>query len=462
MAAFVLVAVITGVLAFNFVYNLALGWNMTSLPGAPISQAGKPTTQATYTGNEPIILPTGPDSETPLQPADGPAPKAWDGVSRINILVMGLDYRDWEAGETPRTDTMILFTIDPLSKTAGMLSIPRDLWVQIPGYSDYYKINTAYFLGEANKLPGGGPALAAATVENFLGVPVHYYAQIDFGAFVKFINELGGIKLHIAEPITIYPIIDGKGKKILLKTGTYRVNGDYALAYARNRYTQGGDFDRSTRQQEVIDAIRAQILDFNMLPTLITKSPQIYKDLSSGVRTNLNLQQTVQLALLAAQIKKENIRHGVIGPDVVYNAFSPDGLSILIPIPDEIRIVRDEIFTAGGPVGPEAVSQDQMTLVKEEQARISVENGTHTEGLAAKTATYFKGLGLNVVQETSADQTYASSTIYIYNGSPYTIKYLCDLMKIDANRIYNVYDPDSQFDVRIVLGDDWASDNPIQ
>jgi polyisoprenyl-teichoic acid--peptidoglycan teichoic acid transferase len=73
----------------------------------------------------------------------------WDGASRVTALVMGLDYRDWEAGEgAPRTDTMILLTIDPLSKTAGMLNIPRDLWVNIPGF-DYDRINTAYRLGRS-------------------------------------------------------------------------------------------------------------------------------------------------------------------------------------------------------------------------------------------------------------------------------------------------------------------------
>ena len=70
----------------------------------------------------------------PLDPELGPTPPPWDGTNRVSLLVMGLDYRDWQAGEgPPRTDTMILFTVDPINRTAGMLSIPRDLWVNIPG-----------------------------------------------------------------------------------------------------------------------------------------------------------------------------------------------------------------------------------------------------------------------------------------------------------------------------------------
>ena len=116
---------------------------------------------------------------------------------------MGLDYRDWVSGEGPsRTDTMILFSLDPLTLTAGMLNIPRDLWVNIPGYG-YGKINTAYYLGEANQLPGGGTGLAVKTVEQFLGVPINYYAQIDFSAFERFIDLIGGIELNIEHEIKI-------------------------------------------------------------------------------------------------------------------------------------------------------------------------------------------------------------------------------------------------------------------
>jgi anionic cell wall polymer biosynthesis LytR-Cps2A-Psr (LCP) family protein len=105
---------------------------------------------------------------TPIAPDVPPTPvalpevelPAWDGASRINILFIGLDARDWAANEgPPRSDTMILFTIDPVTKTAGMLSIPRDLWVNIPGFG-YSRINTAYSSGVGAQLPGGGPGLA--------------------------------------------------------------------------------------------------------------------------------------------------------------------------------------------------------------------------------------------------------------------------------------------------------------
>jgi LCP family protein required for cell wall assembly len=116
-------------------------------------------------------------------------------------------------------------------------------------------------LGEGSKLPGGGPALAAKTVEALLGVPIHYYAQIDFSAFITFIDAIGGIKIEVTEPIKIdmlgdSPIITNKkqGKQNkgdrtvkVIKPGKYNFSGEMALAYARQRYTQGGDFDRAQR-----------------------------------------------------------------------------------------------------------------------------------------------------------------------------------------------------------------------
>ncbi|MGD8997673.1 MAG: LCP family protein, partial [Anaerolineae bacterium] len=100
----------------------------------------------------------------------------WKGKERVNILVMGIDQRPGEEGAF-RTDTMLVLTLDPVTTTGGMLSIPRDLWVPIPGYG-VGRINTAHFLGEIDNYPGGGPALAAKTVENNLGMPIHYYLRV--------------------------------------------------------------------------------------------------------------------------------------------------------------------------------------------------------------------------------------------------------------------------------------------
>lgn len=386
-----------------------------------------------------------------------PTPEPWDGVSRVNILVMGLDYRDWAAGDIPHSDTMILLTLDPLNQTAAIVSIPRDLWVSVPGF-DYEKINTAYYLGELWNLPGGGAGLAAQTVEEFLGIHVDYYAQIDFQAFIDFIDDIQGVKLYIEEPIVLDRL--GKWNTVTLDPGWITLPGDYALAYARTRKTEGGDFDRASRQQELIMAVRDRILEFNMLPNLVANAPQIYEDLSAGINTNMSLNQVIKLAWSAIDIDRENIKQVIISNEYVTLGKSPDGLDILIPIPDKIRLLRDEVFSTGGAVGPVAAG-DLNALMTEENARVSVRNGSYLTGLAANTAEWMRSQGVNVVEETNADYTVYSS-ITIYNATPYVVKWLSQTVGVGTNMITYAYDPNAAVDVVVVLGDDWANNNPME
>jgi LCP family protein required for cell wall assembly len=455
MIVFLILATITAVVAFIVARNFFVSTSVISVGNAPAvvngeSSGSNTTSQGSEENNVPA--PAG-----PLQKETDPTPVPWDGASRVTILIMGLDFRDWEANEVPRTDTMILLSVDPVSKTAGMLSIPRDMWVNIPGMS-YNKINTAYRWGEVYNMPGGGPGLAMKTVEEFLGVPINYYAQIDFMAFVRFIDELGGLDMHIRESIVVDPI--GPGNTVTLEPGVQTLDGATALAYARMRYTEGGDFDRSRRQQEVIMALRDQILNFNQMPMLISKSPKLYQELSSGIRTNLTLDQVIQLALLAAKIDKDNIKQGIIGPpkQIEFATNPDDGQAILIPVPDQIRILRDEVFATGGPVGPAAVeSGNPADLMKTESAQVIIKNGTSIAGLASTTGDILRSDGLNITGEENADQAFANTTIYDYSGKPYTIKYLIEKLKVPNSRVVNRFDPNAQVDIEIILGDDWAA-----
>jgi LCP family protein required for cell wall assembly len=452
LMGFGLVAILTAYLTFVTIRDFVASWTITNLPGITVRDA---TPMPGSENGTPVA-----NLSVPLQPAGGPTPPAWDGASRVSMLVMGLDFRDWQAGEgPPRTDTMILFTVDPVNRTAGMLSIPRDLWVSIPGY-DYGRINTAYSLGEAYKLPGGGPQLAAATVEELLGIKIDYYAQIDFGAFARFIDEIGGVEVDVTEELKLDPLGDGNTKK--LKPGHYNLPGNLALAYVRLRKTEGGDFDRSQRQQQVIMGIRKRILEYNMLPMLISKAPTLYNEISSGVHTNLGLDQAIRLAWLAIQIPEENIKKGAIGAGQVAFATSPDGTQqVLKPITEKIRTLRDEIFSDTASASPLANTSDMPRLVKEENARVTVMNGSSVSGLAARTVDYLKSQGINVVETGNASAVSPTTQITFYNGKPYTLKFLVDLMKINKFRIRFASDPAVTADIVITLGDDWAQTNTM-
>ncbi len=449
LGAMVLLALVGAFFGFRAVRHVVATNQTFSLPGDPvIQQPSSGEDNGEDSGQSPVA---------PAVPSAGlPSPDPWDGVSRVNLLLMGLDYRDWEAGDTPRTDTMILMTFDPLSNTAGMLSIPRDLWVPIPGF-DYNKINTAYYLGEVYNLPGGGAGLAMKTVEEFLGVPIHYYAQIDFQAFVDFIDHIDGVRLTFEEPM----VLDRRGQwnTVTIEPGVVTLPGEYALAYVRARTGEGGDFDRARRQQHFIMAVRDRILEFDMMPKLVANAPQIYNDISAGVHTNMTLNEVIKLGWSVLEIDQNDIKSLVISNEYTTMAESEDGLDILRPVPDKIRLLRDEVFGIGDILGP--VAEGEMSeIIAKEGARVSVRNGSSHAGLANETAEWLRQQGFNIVEETNAEYT-VFSQIHVYNSTPYALKFLAQAAGITSLNIYYYEDVENGFDIIAILGDDWANNNPM-
>ncbi|MEX2160500.1 MAG: LCP family protein [Anaerolineales bacterium] len=413
-----------------------------------------------------FVLPAGsqPAAGETLTPGEIAAPEGfilpepWSGAERVTILVMGLDYRDVVAGGPARSDTMILLTVDPVTKTAGILSIPRDLWAVIPGFNPN-KINTAYYFGELYKVPGGGPELAMRTVEQTIGVPIDFYAQIDFEAFVRFIDLIGGVKINVPTAITVDPMgADTQPKN--LKPGVQVLPGNVALAYARERHTTGGDFGRAERQQQVILAIRDRFLEFNLLPGFIANAPQLYAELSAGVQTNLSLGDAIQLAVLATQVQSEDIKRAVIGEDQIIYGRSPDDLAILIPIPDKIRELRDLVFTGNTNLGPLTPGSSEERMAAE-APRISIQNGTGDANLGSRTQQYLAGLGANVLEVRPASVSLSQSVLVDHTGNPYTLAFLAQLMGIPSARIVHEFDPNSSVDVELRLGTDWLNSNPL-
>ncbi len=468
---FWLVAIGLGIATFVFTRNLLVCWTITNLPGLPLDSCGTSSASLVRFNPQgtPIPQPT-PEpattssiTETSSTPMDVPAP-AWDGGSRVNFLFIGIDARDWlEKKEAPRSDTLILFTLDPVTKTAGMLSIPRDMWVNIPG-SGYGRINMAYSIGEASRLPGGGPALAMKTVEQFLGVPVHYYGQVDFGTFIAMIDAIGGIDVMVRERLVLDPIGTGKDK-VVITPGYRHLPGWKALAYARTRKTEGGDIDRARRQQDVIFAIMDKIFKPDYFPTFIKQAPQLYQIFSSGIRTNLSLEDGIRLAMLLQTIPRENIKTGIIDYDMVtfgHAVLGGQDASVFKPKPDQIRILRDEIF--GGGTASAIASGDPLQLALQEGARIRIVNATYAPDFGQRAAAYLQQYGLNVT-ELAADQASQSTVIVLHSPKLYTMRLFLYLFGLNGNsgtrQIKFDPNPASSVDVELRLGLDVANANII-
>lgn len=434
---FLLATALAGYLVFATVRDAVAGWSITHITG--------PNT--TTNSQTPGVTPA------PGVSSSGLIPKKWAGTDRVTILVMGIDRRKGELEKGYLTDTMMLVTVDPVAKTAGMLSIPRDLWVEIPGY-EVDTINTANRTGDYYNYPGGGPALATKTVQHNLGVTVNYYVRLDFTAFETLIDAVGGIDVEVAEAIADPQYPDGSYgyEPFYLSAGMQHLNGHDALRYARTRH-DSSDIDRAKRQQQVVMAVRNKILNLNMLPKLITQAPALYQTLNESVQTDLSLDQIISLALLAQDIPTENIKSEVIDFHYVLDYTTPEGRQVLVPLRDKIRELRDSMFSTSAPLLPPTQINSQA-LIAAEAAKVMVLNGAGITGLAQATSEWLTGKGVNVVSFDTADRSdYATSVIVDYTGKPYTTRWLTTTFRV--TNIISGSDPSSPVDIKIILGADW-------
>ncbi|HEY5982949.1 MAG TPA: LCP family protein [Anaerolineales bacterium] len=470
-------AVVVAIALFILTQSIITCWKLTSLPGtAPatcqgggVNPLGTPIVTNASTGAE--NLPPAPEIAAP----EIAYPK-WDGGSRINIAFFGLRGGETAGEDCPQcTDTIIVFTVDPVSKTAGMISVPRDLYVNIPGSSGcsgandgFCRINTAWTTGEALKLPGGGPALAMKTVSLFLGVPIHYYAQVDFDTFVQMINLIHGIDVYVEQEYRLKKLGGGKDVIRITCCGMRHLGGQAALAYARCRHEdQGcndGDVGRAHRQQQVILAIRDKVLNPKTFAELMENAPQIYNTLQSGIKTNMPLDDGLKLAALMRDIPIEQIQTGVIDDHMVnYGNVTLGGqnAAVLLPIPDKIRELRDKLFTTTGPTSPLAQG-DPTALMQADAAKVQVTNNSYTPGLDQRTGNFLVSQGMQVVSLGSPTGASDVTVVVLYSPKLYTLRYLINPLGMvsSSNQIQFKPDPNSPVDVEIRLGNDWVSRLP--
>ena len=449
---------VAGGLAFGFIFYSAIGQRMTQ-PLNPV-QASIPVLPENSSPG-PAINPA------PVTSENSPAPSAPAPKERINILLLGIDQRDAEAGQPTRSDTMILLTIDPVSKTMGLLSIPRDLWVPIPGLAQPMeeRINAAHFYGDVYKYPGGGVVLAKRTVQYNLGIPVHYYVRVDFNGFKNIVDALGGVTINVDKAIDDdqYPDGDYGVMTIHIPAGVQHMDGDHALQFVRTRHADS-DFGRTRRQLQFLVAMRDQALKLNILPKL----PSLISQFRDAVKTDLSASDIISLARLASQIDKDNIMAKGIDESMVTRWITPQGGDVLIPKRDEIKKLVDEMFGTGVPAAssqpaapaptPTSTPAPQKSVqaptpLQQENARIEILNGSNTQGLAGKFQTYLAGLGYNVVSIGDAGRyDYTDPVIVYYADKSYTQSSLVKLFSVRPENVRPAPSTRTDVDIRIILG----------
>ncbi len=286
-----------------------------------------------------LVPPVAPGQPTPtLIPTD----EARVSDERTNILLMGIDRRPGESFIS-RTDSIMVISIDPLTNEAVMLSVPRDLYVMIPGFGKD-RVNTAYVYGSAGNNPAGGAALAMSTLEYNLGIHLDHYVLVDFSAVTKGIDTLGGIDLTVPYDISdpTYPDMDYGYEPLYIPAGYQHMDGTTALKYARTRHMDN-DFGRAARQQQVILAARDKALGLGIID-LLSRAPDLYKRVDEGIRTDLSLEQIVALARTASGIDGESIRSEVIDSRFVSPFLTDIGAQVLVLDPDKAAPFIQELF----------------------------------------------------------------------------------------------------------------------
>ncbi|HUF52212.1 MAG TPA: LCP family protein [Dehalococcoidia bacterium] len=385
-----------GMIAFIIIFAIISFWSFAVVSTRVIADGGL------LPGNEPN--PFGITKVIPgAKSVDNDEPATPD--ERINILLLGLDQRLDDAGDEPyRTDSIVVFTIDPHTKTAGAFSIPRDSLVEVPdGEGGIYtetRINEAYELGEYLGLrgyDGGGGQLAIDTIEHNFGIPIDHYIVMNWASFIEIIDELGGIDVDVPEYAydpaysdcsfcsDVYPVEFVQGPE--------HMDGDRALAYARIRKSDN-DYKRIERQQIVMRAVATKALQLDFLD--VGKAKGLYDKYTQSVKTNIPGVKVPGLALLGKQVGAENIRMVSMAP-ATYPCGAPcQGVAYLLWDPEKVEELKALLFND--------------SLLAEEYASVEILNGTVIPNLATNFKDYIAIRGVDATKVTVDE--YADGFLY--------------------------------------------------
>ncbi|MEX2007140.1 MAG: LCP family protein [Candidatus Saccharimonadales bacterium] len=333
-----------------------------------------------------------------------------EGDCRVNILILGVGGEGHSGQDL--TDTLMIASIDPINNKADLLSIPRDLWVRIPGNGSQ-KINAAYTYGIAESDSDSLPEqqkhaleLINKTLEPVLGIPIHYHAVINFQAFKQVVNALGGITVNVPEQLYDPTIAWENGyDKVIAKAGPQNFNGAKALLYVKSRETSS-DFARGERQRLVLVALKDKATSVGTFSNPV-KVSQLLSALGRNVYTDFSLDAMMRLYKISQDIPSADIDSLdlVTPPHDLLTTASLGGLSVVRP--------KDGLYSYGAIQNYVRNALRDGYLAKENSS-LAVYNATDIAGLANVSATELKSFGYNVTTVASTPkQTNPSATVLV-------------------------------------------------
>jgi len=265
-------------------------------------------------------------------------PPEWTGTERVNVLLMGGDERGLREGEVPRSDSMLVASIDPSTKRIHLFSVLRDTYIEIPGHGKD-RANAALAIG--------GPELAMKAIGNLLDLDIQYYVYVDFQGFIKLVDAIGGVDFYVEKDMHYTDAADGHVYDIDLKKGQQHLDGEKALQYVRFRHDKLSDFTRTERQRNFLKAVADKLQSgWN-----IVKLPQIIGEISPYIETNLSPEDMLKLASLG--FKSHQAGSAQVPPMELISEERVGGAAVLgVRDLDELQQYVREVLATDSSVSP--------------------------------------------------------------------------------------------------------------
>lgn len=302
----------------------------------------------------------------------------------VNFLVMGADATDEDP--TGRSDTLFIVRVNFETQQATMINIPRDFYVDIPGYKKD-KINHSFSLG--------GPAKTIETVQEYTGLPIHHYVVVDYQGFVNIVDAVGGVTVNVKEDM----VDDELGEP--LDAGAQKLDGSQSLFYVRFRNTGRGDFTRIEDQQN----FARSLVDESTRIKNAFKIPALINILTNNIKTDMSLTQMLDFANEARSFKQDDLTTVMLPgvPDMI------DDVSYVRPSQDKVDLILDAVKN-NRPIDPlllEDVDPSEVT--------VKILNGGGTEGVGGEVADTLANKGYNIATIGNADKSDYAKTVIFYS-----------------------------------------------
>lgn len=367
-----------------------------------------------------------------------------EGKGRINFLILGIG----DVGHPGYTlsDTILVASLDPKTREVAVLSIPRDLYVQIPGFGGG-KINAAHAFGEQNNIKGGGPALTKATLSSVLGIDIHYFIRVNFTGFKKVVDTVGGVDLVVEKALSDpgYPNDRTNGRTadpLYVPAGPKKFDGNLALKYARSRKTSN-DFERATRQQELLFALKEKVVSLGTL-TSPQKLSGIMDSIGGNMLTDVQLWEMEKIYKIVKDIDKTKIVTKVLdnSPNgLLKSQTGSGGAYILVPKSgnfNEIKKFINGFFTD--------------SYLQSENAKIEIVNASGSTQKGQQVADILKSYKYNVIKVADSEIINQETQIvdHTSGGKPVTINFLQNRFGVNA-----VEKAGDRTDITVIIGSEY-------